>query len=206
MIEHLQPPRAVTDIDFVRYSPYVQRPGDFGLTDVSPQPAYRTVYPHPAAMDALATSFEARFVSALDEPRLRTRFFKSVAVWRRNWKESSPAPCLRLRGLDCHSWLVEDTRSTATVRYTYLGSEQLRVLQCAAFPCCYEQVVANATVGRCETARTRELVQQLIDWRFLAPIEGRLLNLVCDKVLAAPETAAGSSCDNPTLDAVSGKG
>lgn len=100
-IYHLQPPFALTPIDFTRFSPYYDRPSDHGLK-LAPELSYRWIYP-------LAEEDLARLAFFFDEPDNPRRqvvrrdnldalppgaraLHKCFAAWRQEWDRYVNAP------------------------------------------------------------------------------------------------------------------
>ncbi len=93
LIEHLQPPSGFSFIQFNRFSPYHQRPGEFGLT-LSPDRSYGFVYPWAAeSIEQFAYFFDdytvdrdhvGSIAEAPRRPGLAT-LQAAMAAWQMSW-------------------------------------------------------------------------------------------------------------------------
>jgi len=83
-LTHLQPP-TMGCIVLDRFSPYQQRPGDFGLELVGPLPHYRFIYPvDQATLADLAYAFEYRHADGRDPEIYVEPVRRAVEVWHAN--------------------------------------------------------------------------------------------------------------------------
>ncbi|NBE80056.1 RiPP maturation radical SAM protein 1 [Micromonospora sp. NEAU-HG-1] len=84
-LTHLEPPDAdILAIHFDRFSPYVERPGSFGLTLSEPFPGYRFAYPALSDEELwdIAYHFEGDFDDDARNAELRTRLAARVRLWK----------------------------------------------------------------------------------------------------------------------------
>ncbi|MEU3980558.1 RiPP maturation radical SAM C-methyltransferase [Streptomyces sp. NPDC026672] len=84
-LTHLQPPdNDILVVHFDRFSPYVERPEEFGLRLSRPLPGYRHVYPYLAPDDLwnIAYHFEGEFADDPDNAELRRTLAARVSLWR----------------------------------------------------------------------------------------------------------------------------
>jgi ribosomal peptide maturation radical SAM protein 1 len=81
-ISHLAPPREVSLISFDRFSPYFQRPHEFGISNLRPLDAYRDVFPPQTKLAKVAYHFVGDYecCATLDSETMR-RFYASVDAW-----------------------------------------------------------------------------------------------------------------------------
>ncbi|MDX3278048.1 RiPP maturation radical SAM C-methyltransferase [Streptomyces scabiei] len=84
-LTHLEPPdNDILAVHFDRFSPYVERPQDYGLTLTSPLPGYRYAYPRlsPGDLWDLAYHFEGDFAEDPRNTAVRARLATAVHHWR----------------------------------------------------------------------------------------------------------------------------
>ncbi|XXZ47462.1 RiPP maturation radical SAM C-methyltransferase (plasmid) [Streptomyces cavourensis] len=84
-LTHLQAPdNDILAVHFDRFSPYVERPEQFGLTLTRPLAGYRYVYPNltPEELWDIAYHFEGDFVDAADNTELRRLLAARISLWR----------------------------------------------------------------------------------------------------------------------------
>jgi ribosomal peptide maturation radical SAM protein 1 len=83
-LTHLQPP-TLGCIVLDRFSPYHQRPGDFGLEILGPRPHYRFIYPvEEETLADLAYVFEYRHADGRDPAMYVEPVRRAVEVWQAN--------------------------------------------------------------------------------------------------------------------------
>ncbi len=81
-LTHLEPPR-LFPLWLDRFSPYHDRPADFGLEQVGPMPWYRFVYPvEPALLADLAYSFDHRYVDGRDPEAYIEPLRRAIRAWQ----------------------------------------------------------------------------------------------------------------------------
>lgn len=84
-LTHLEPPDAdILAVHFDRFSPYVERPGSFGLTLSRPFPGYRFAYPGLSDEELwdIAYHFEGDFHDDARNEELRHRLAARVRLWK----------------------------------------------------------------------------------------------------------------------------
>jgi ribosomal peptide maturation radical SAM protein 1 len=117
---HLPPANGTFTIRFDRFSPYHQRPEEYGL-ELEPLPSYRKVYPlDDAVLKDLAYFF--RHVGGLSADVSRSLHVAAAATER--WKAEffgPQQPLLEIESDDGETIRIRDTRSCATA-----GSHELR--------------------------------------------------------------------------------
>jgi ribosomal peptide maturation radical SAM protein 1 len=85
---HLQPP-TVCRLVLNRFSPYHERPGEFGLEVVGPRPWYRLVYEaDEATLTDLAYTFEYRHLDGRDPEAYTAGLRRALEAWREQWPSS----------------------------------------------------------------------------------------------------------------------
>lgn len=140
-LEHLQPPSGVIRVRFDRYSPYHQRPADFGLT-LRPHPAMSFVYPLPEeelrdlayyfAAEGRPDAFAGTGGGLMDGRAGVQAVRDAVGSWRRAFWAGPPLLTVEEDG---DALRITDTRSCA-VESTHLltGAEKEVYLACEDAP------------------------------------------------------------------------
>ncbi|MEV5509731.1 RiPP maturation radical SAM C-methyltransferase [Streptomyces orinoci] len=87
-ITHLAPPSTVSKVRVDRYSPYFERPGEFGIQLTGPEEKYRFIHPGTGVdRAALAYSFAHRETAEQADPAeltgLRRRLGARVGLWKK---------------------------------------------------------------------------------------------------------------------------
>lgn len=122
LIRHLPPPAALWHLSIDRFSPYFMSPQEFGVTDVTPYPAYADVFPPNSDKSKLAYHFVAKYESAADHNLEIIRDLgREVSAWRSSWARAyTKRPELKIeqhRG----SYVLLDTRGIP-------GTDRIRAL------------------------------------------------------------------------------
>ena len=186
LLFHLQPPIGCYPVRFDRFSPYYQRPDEFGLA-LEPEDFYELTFPFRGSdLEAFAYYFKdicpdpayARHVSTWKEPLLR-----AVNQWRVRWGGAGPKPRLELvPGSAGEEPVVVDSRGADSQTYD-VPEPATVLLEVLEEPRRRDQIT-----GR--DAPYRHLAEAL-DWaleRQLVFVEGsRLMSLV---LLPTPEASA----------------
>lgn len=126
---HLQPPVTACPVVFDRFSPYFDRPQDFGIEDLRPLPYYAEVLPAQAAIARVAYHFEGRCRTALTEdPTLPIELGRALSHWRHRYYQK-PAPELSLRRLSAGEFELVDTRGLPGLKErTTLDARQAQIV------------------------------------------------------------------------------
>lgn len=128
LLEHLEPPGSCGMLQIDRYSPYFDRPTDFGIEKVRPCAGYETMFPPGTDLGRIAYHFTGEWSSGLlQEPELENELRQAIDSWQRSWNQQEGACHLRLLSGGGYSF-VEDTRRCATAAIHKLTPEELRVL------------------------------------------------------------------------------
>ncbi len=89
-ITHLPPPGGLTPVMLMRFSPYFERPADFGIQSRTPFAYYRQMYPDPRVdLDRIAYRFEYDHPMLHDEAHraaIREFCFRVRSEWQEKWK------------------------------------------------------------------------------------------------------------------------
>jgi ribosomal peptide maturation radical SAM protein 1 len=127
---HLTPPN-FTPVQMERFSPYFDRPAEFGIELTGPLPQYRFLYSVPSeALTNLAYDFEHRYLDGRDPETYVTGLRDAVARWRQ-FSEDDPGYLCYRRGPGFLS--VEDRRAgLESADYRFDGIEEKIYLACDA--------------------------------------------------------------------------
>jgi ribosomal peptide maturation radical SAM protein 1 len=123
-IPHLAPP-APTKLIFVRASTYHQRPDDYGLTNVRPDPFYARIHPERMELDQVAYEFEADWDRERQMPLLE-KTTAIIADWRNRWA-AGDRPVLEANPVT-GGVVVTDTRDASAPRQVALSNAAGQVL------------------------------------------------------------------------------
>ena len=130
LLRHLNPPSGVCSLIIDRFSPYFNRPDEYGITNVRPLESYAEVTPLQANLAKLAYHFVADYDSAARAcPDLVRLMTSEVAEWRRLWTlpDAGP-PVLSVHELGQDKYLLLDTRGLkGTQPCRFLTREHARV-------------------------------------------------------------------------------
>ena len=128
LLRHLAPPAGVFQITLDRFSPYFDRPSEYGLRDVRPIGAYADVFPRSADIDRTAYQFAAEYDSELmRSPDLIDSMTKMVEAWKQSWSEVGQ-PQLLVWRLAQDEFILYDTRGIAGAKIIeFIGADQAAV-------------------------------------------------------------------------------
>ena len=86
-LKHLNPPSGVFSVCIERFSPYFERPQEYGITNLRPAQAYATFLPQRADIGKIGSQFEADFSaeSLLDET-VAAELWRLVIDWHQPWR------------------------------------------------------------------------------------------------------------------------
>lgn len=111
LLHHLHPPLGAIPMGVHRFSPYFDRPEEYGVSNVRPTDAYLAVLPSHADAMKIAFHFEGDYKSAAREnPALIEQIIDEVEKWRRLWEQDSTRPILTISKLFDDQFLLMDTR------------------------------------------------------------------------------------------------
>jgi ribosomal peptide maturation radical SAM protein 1 len=111
MLRHLFPPGSLSTLSIDRFSPYFDRPADYGIQNVRPVEAYLDVFPPSADVPRLAYHFSADYPSAARQnPKLLQEIEAEVEAWRTAWSSGASQPVLHIECPSANFFLLRDTR------------------------------------------------------------------------------------------------
>ena len=112
VLRHLQPPSGASSVSIERFSPYFDRPEQYGISNIRPIEPYSLAFPPGADLERLAYHFDADFDSAArDHPDVIQEIRSEIERWRSAWTGAgSQLPALSVRHLRGDAFLLRDTR------------------------------------------------------------------------------------------------
>jgi ribosomal peptide maturation radical SAM protein 1 len=176
-LTHLMPPQLVP-LWVARFSPYFERPAEFGLEILGPAAHYRVVYPvDTEALHDLAHVFEHRHVDGRDPERYVQAVRAIVEDWTRD--QATGYRSLRYRrGFDFLR--ISDRRPNLPARdYTLREVEARIYLACAdgRTPTAAHAAVSGAARAGVSVEDVRELLDELVTRRLVYEEDGHYLSL-----------------------------
>ncbi len=111
MIYHLNPPLLVRPLEIARFSPYYERPIEYGIKNITPNGVYSEIYSESVELDKIAWFFNADYSSDSKENEdLRHRIREKVQKWMDLWKRGrANIPALKITQKNSNYYL-EDSR------------------------------------------------------------------------------------------------
>lgn len=120
LLRHLQPPSGFFHLLIDRFSPYFDRPADYGLRQIKPFGGYAQLLPDEVEPDQLAYHFVADYdCDSHRQPELMLAIKSELETWQTAWQAAiklsptlkMPRPPLLLVTREADSrWLLRDTR------------------------------------------------------------------------------------------------
>jgi hypothetical protein len=93
LLRHLQPPNHMGCLRIDRFSPYFERPHQYGITALRPLPVYRDVLPKDADPSTVAYHFTGTYRSgSLEHPEVMTALANEVRAWQDRWAATEGQP------------------------------------------------------------------------------------------------------------------
>jgi len=174
---HFEPPLFMP-VQVERFSPYFERPAEFGLEIVGPEPSYRFLYDIPPdSLFNLAYDFEHRYVDGRDPATYTADVGAAVQRWRDVSREAAGSLFYR-RGPGFI--LVHDRRpGFEQADYRFEGAEASIYLGCDAGITSTDLSAAlgNAGYDSFNAPEIEEYLQELVDARLIYREGNRFLSL-----------------------------
>ncbi|TAN61665.1 RiPP maturation radical SAM protein 1 [bacterium] len=127
LIRHLHPPIGISHLGISRFSPYFNKPEEFGIRNVRPMEEYGEVFPQHADILKIAYHFMADYESeSLENLEVMRALKKEVDAWRLTWQSDDLAPpMLALTKIAEDQYMLLDTRALPGTReIQFIGYEQ----------------------------------------------------------------------------------
>ena len=130
LLYHLPPPECVGSLWLERFSPYFQKPEDYGIKITAPGEAYPFVYDSPS-IDHLKIAYDFEFESNTQiDPQLKQELFQTAEEWKRRHKSEQLPYLIFTKAMNFVT--VYDHRSLESKKIRLEGP------QAWAFICCNE--------------------------------------------------------------------
>jgi ribosomal peptide maturation radical SAM protein 1 len=109
---HLTPPSGLSGLSIDRFSPYFERPSDFGVREIRPMASYVDVLPESADVFAVAYHFHAEYDSeSRRDTAVQDALRTAIGAWRALWSQDEAAPpALSVCPVDDEMYLLVDSR------------------------------------------------------------------------------------------------
>jgi ribosomal peptide maturation radical SAM protein 1 len=121
LLVHLEPPSGVARLNVDRFSPYFDRPTEYGITNVRPLPSYQEVFPRSEDLDRLSYHFTGDSDGCtVDNSETVRQLRATVEQWQRLWdftNEETARPCLEVVEIDPENYLLIDSRPLPDVLF-----------------------------------------------------------------------------------------
>ncbi len=131
-LRHLQPPSDLCRLSIDRFSPYFDRPAQYGIRSMRPMDSYFAVLPEGVDIPRIAYHFLGDYDSgSLADAELVARLEDAVNDWKRLWADDGDVPLLAVVQLGSDSYVLMDTRGITggqTVRFLNRGEAEAAVV------------------------------------------------------------------------------
>jgi len=191
---HLQAP-SITQVQIQRFSPYFERPAEFGLEIAGPMPYYEHLYPvRGERLANLVYDFDHRYADGRDPASYVGDVQKAVALWREAENaESNDLTFRRGPGF----LIVEDRRhGIETADYQFGETEAKIYLACDA-GATVESIHAELAAGddsAPDRTEIEEFLDELVELRLMLREDNRFLSLaIAPPGLRVPVNAAATT-------------
>ncbi len=128
---HLNPPSGLFGLSIDRFSPYFERPENYGVRDIKPMASYFHVLPDEADVFSVAYHFSADYNSESKVDReLQKALQDAIDRWRNLWRQGECAvPTLSVASLDGEIFLLLDSRfNLSEPSVEFIDAEQARLV------------------------------------------------------------------------------
>lgn len=115
LLHHLEPPRGLTPLQLVRFSPYWKDPERYGIRDLRAAEVYADILPETADAGRIAYYHDGEFPSvATEHPEIIAAIDRCVRAWTAKWLPGTQRlPDLSLRRAGPDGFILKDTRGLA---------------------------------------------------------------------------------------------
>jgi len=181
LLEHLDPPNGLSQIRLDRFSPYFERAGELGFTNVRPIFAYEAVYGlEPDTLSAMAYFFDGDSKPGYDEDYVAALRL-AVCDWRQRVFEQEEPPMLSMLKIGPIT-VVKDTRSCAVEKWRCLSPEQVMVLNAFRDPKKVEAALDRLKNDQPGPVDFPEVFDQMVSWKYMLVDRDRALSLVTETI------------------------
>jgi ribosomal peptide maturation radical SAM protein 1 len=176
-LTHLEPPM-IARLRVERFSPYHERPSEFGLEVTGPLPHYRFVYPvDEATLNDLAYTFEYRHLDGRDPETYAGHLCRAIERWQAAGESAFRS--LRYRRGPGFLTITDRRPNLEAADYTFDETEALIYLACedgATAAQVYESV-RGAGIEDVSAEEVQEFLDELVDSRLAFQENGQYLAL-----------------------------
>lgn len=111
LITHLIPPVGIFHMTLVRYSPYLNNPQKYGISDIEPIPSYKKVFPPWAETEKIAIIHRGNYSrETINDTTEIDRLIDGLAKWKESWDNDFLRPRLIMCRIGNGSTIILDTR------------------------------------------------------------------------------------------------
>jgi ribosomal peptide maturation radical SAM protein 1 len=169
MLRHLNPPTGVHHLSIDRFSPYFDQAEQYGIENLQPMAAYRSVFPSDAPLEEIAYHFIGEYRSKSREaPEVIRALAWEVELWQTAWKNEDVLPTLCVLEIVPENFMLLDTRAG-------IGQEKILFINEA-------QAFAGLVGGR-----TEKLSTEVVNWALENGVSVMLDGALVPLAIAEPE-------------------
>jgi len=161
LIPHLEPPDDLFRLSVDRFSPYFERPAEYGLCDLRPNELYHKVFPEGCDLHQIAYHFTAEYASeSLAAPELIAELREAITRWHALYTQSESASILlAVVPLGRSRYLLLDSRQLPGVKsHQVIGEAQARIALFGSRRVPHDESVEWAEAHKVVAQRDRRLV------------------------------------------------
>jgi len=135
LLSHLDPPRFIQEVEFMRHSVFLMDPARFNLKNIQAWKTYEDILPKSCPSDDIAYYFDAEYDSYLkSNPDYLSKIESSIEHWQALWLDSSKVPpCLSITSTN-RGYILKDTRSIFNKNIELLITEKMAASALVARP------------------------------------------------------------------------
>ncbi|HEV2965136.1 MAG TPA: RiPP maturation radical SAM C-methyltransferase [Candidatus Angelobacter sp.] len=169
LLRHLSPPTGVHHLSMDRFSPYFNKPEQYGIKNLRPMAAYSSVFPPEAPLEQIAYHFVGDYKSGSREtPEVIRALTQEVERWKAAWDNQGLLPALSVIEMVPGSFMLLDTRSG-------IGQEKILFID--------EAHAFVALVG----GRTGALPEESVRWALENKVSFMLDGMIVPLAVAEPD-------------------
>jgi ribosomal peptide maturation radical SAM protein 1 len=131
LLRHLEPPCGLFHLSIDRFSPYFDRPDQYGITNIRPMEAYWAVLPARADVPKAAYHFIGDYeAESRSRPEVIMQVEDEVKAWQASWKgDVGYLPMLAVAAVAENAYLMLDTRDLpGTEVFNFIDEATARVV------------------------------------------------------------------------------
>jgi ribosomal peptide maturation radical SAM protein 1 len=187
-LTHLRPPQAVSVIYLERFSPYHQRPREYGLEITGPKPFYRFIYPcDEATLNDLAYVFDYSYDDGREPETYVAAVLERIEAWQADFENGSELSYRRGPGF----LLINDRRpGLGRCNYSLDGIEAKVYLSCdgGATPLAVWKALQGAGETDISLEDIAEFLEELTEMKLMYEEDGLYLSLAVAESLQPQST------------------